>query len=31
MGVCALFIVPVGVATAIYLEEYADATAGGTA
>jgi phosphate transport system permease protein len=26
MGVCALFIVPVGVATAIYLEEYADAT-----
>ena len=25
MGVCALFIVPVGVATAIYLEEYADA------
>jgi phosphate transport system permease protein len=24
MGVCALFIVPVGVATAIYLEEYAD-------
>ena len=26
MGVCALFIVPVGVATAIYLEEYADPT-----
>jgi phosphate transport system permease protein len=26
MGVCALFIVPVGVATAIYLEEYADST-----
>jgi phosphate transport system permease protein len=26
MGVCAIFIVPVGVATAIYLEEYADAT-----
>ncbi|HEV7845855.1 MAG TPA: phosphate ABC transporter permease PstA [Thermoleophilaceae bacterium] len=26
MGVCALFIVPVGVATAIYLEEYADDT-----
>jgi phosphate transport system permease protein len=26
MGVCALFIVPVGVATAIYLEEYADQT-----
>jgi phosphate transport system permease protein len=26
MGVCALFIVPVGVATAIYLEEYADHT-----
>jgi phosphate transport system permease protein len=26
MGVCALFIVPVGVATAIYLEEYADGT-----
>jgi phosphate transport system permease protein len=26
MGVCALFVVPVGVATAIYLEEYADAT-----
>jgi phosphate transport system permease protein len=25
MGVCALFIVPVGIATAIYLEEYADA------
>jgi phosphate transport system permease protein len=24
MGVCALFIVPVGVATAVYLEEYAD-------
>jgi phosphate transport system permease protein len=24
MGVCAVFIVPVGVATAIYLEEYAD-------
>ncbi|HYI98650.1 MAG TPA: phosphate ABC transporter permease PstA [Thermoleophilaceae bacterium] len=24
IGVCALFIVPVGVATAIYLEEYAD-------
>jgi phosphate transport system permease protein len=24
MGLCALFIVPVGVATAIYLEEYAD-------
>jgi phosphate transport system permease protein len=24
MGVCALFIVPVGIATAIYLEEYAD-------
>ena len=26
MGVCAFFIVPVGVATAIYLEEYADQT-----
>jgi phosphate transport system permease protein len=26
MGVCAIFIVPVGVATAIYLEEYADNT-----
>ena len=26
MGVCAFFIVPVGVATAIYLEEYADET-----
>jgi phosphate transport system permease protein len=26
MGVCALFIVPVGIATAIYLEEYADDT-----
>jgi phosphate transport system permease protein len=26
MGVCAVFIVPVGVATAIYLEEYADGT-----
>ena len=26
MGVCAAFIVPVGVATAIYLEEYADST-----
>jgi phosphate transport system permease protein len=26
IGVCALFIVPVGVATAIYLEEYADPT-----
>jgi len=26
MGVCALFIVPVGVATAIYLEEYSDNT-----
>jgi phosphate transport system permease protein len=26
MGVCALFIVPVGVATAVYLEEYADNT-----
>ena len=26
MGVCAFFIVPVGVATAIYLEEYADDT-----
>ena len=26
MGVCACFIVPVGVATAIYLEEYADGT-----
>jgi phosphate transport system permease protein len=25
MGVCAVFIIPVGVATAIYLEEYADA------
>ena len=24
MGLCALFIVPVGVATAVYLEEYAD-------
>ena len=24
MGVCAIFIVPVGVATAVYLEEYAD-------
>jgi phosphate transport system permease protein len=26
MGLCVLFIVPVGVATAIYLEEYADST-----
>ncbi len=26
MGVCALFIVPLGVATALYLEEYADGT-----
>ena len=26
MGVCTIFIVPVGVATAIYLEEYADGT-----
>jgi phosphate transport system permease protein len=26
MGVCALFIIPVGVLTAIYLEEYADET-----
>jgi phosphate transport system permease protein len=26
MGVCALFIIPVGVATAVYLEEYADDT-----
>ena len=26
MAVCALFIVPVGVATAVYLEEYADST-----
>jgi phosphate transport system permease protein len=26
MGVCAAFIIPVGVATAIYLEEYADNT-----
>ena len=26
MGVCTLFIVPVGIATAIYLEEYADET-----
>ena len=26
MGVCAVFIVPVGVATAVYLEEYADGT-----
>ncbi len=26
MGVCALFIIPVGVLTAIYLEEYADDT-----
>jgi phosphate transport system permease protein len=26
MGVCTLFIVPVGVATAVYLEEYADET-----
>jgi phosphate transport system permease protein len=26
MAVCALFIVPVGVATAVYLEEYADET-----
>jgi phosphate transport system permease protein len=26
MGICALFIVPVGVATAVYLEEYADKT-----
>jgi phosphate transport system permease protein len=24
MGVCAIFIIPVGVATAVYLEEYAD-------
>jgi phosphate transport system permease protein len=26
MGVCALFIVPVGMATAVYLEEYADSS-----
>ncbi len=26
MGLCAVFIVPVGVATAVYLEEYADRT-----
>ena len=26
MGVCALFVIPVGVATAIYLEEYSDDT-----
>ncbi len=26
MGLCALFVVPVGVATAVYLEEYADRT-----
>jgi phosphate transport system permease protein len=26
MGICAFFIIPVGVATAIYLEEYADST-----
>ena len=26
IGVCAFFIVPIGVATAIYLEEYADST-----
>ena len=26
MGLCALFVVPLGVATAIYLEEYADRT-----
>jgi phosphate transport system permease protein len=26
MGVCAVFVVPVGVATAVYLEEYADET-----
>jgi phosphate transport system permease protein len=26
MGICVLFIVPVGVATALYLEEYADET-----
>jgi phosphate transport system permease protein len=26
MGVCAAFIIPVGVATAVYLEEYADQT-----
>jgi phosphate transport system permease protein len=26
MGVCAAFVIPVGVATAIYLEEYADST-----
>jgi phosphate transport system permease protein len=26
MGVCALFVIPVGVATAVYLEEYADET-----
>jgi phosphate transport system permease protein len=26
MGLCILFIVPVGVATAVYLEEYADST-----
>ena len=31
MGVCAVFIVPVGVATAVYLEEYADETSGTTA
>jgi phosphate transport system permease protein len=26
MGVCAVFVIPIGVATAIYLEEYADST-----
>jgi phosphate transport system permease protein len=26
MGICAVFIVPVGVATAVYLEEYADSS-----
>jgi phosphate transport system permease protein len=26
MGICTVFIVPVGVATAVYLEEYADST-----
>jgi len=26
MGLCALFVVPIGIATAVYLEEYADRT-----
>ena len=26
MGICAFFVIPIGVATAVYLEEYADRT-----